>query len=409
MSFVLKIKRRSRVPYYKYKAKDLKGEVHKGSILLDDPQALFAHLKEQQLFCISYKIGVQKKKKIKKLKTKMLVILSRQMTTMLNSGISIIKCIGILHEQAEDKFLKSVLFKLYSEIQKGNPLSRILREQGQTFPDLFIAMVEAGEKSGSLDEAFEKLAIHYEKEKELEEKIKNAMIYPIILGIVSIGVLLILLLYVVPNFFTLFTDMLDTLPWSTKFLLALSQFLINYWGMIILGIGVLVVGFFAMGDQPWLKKRKEYLYFHLPVIGKLNKIIISARFAETLSTLYGSGLSLIECVDMSQKVIHHDQLDKKLDKVKEEITIGTPLSGALKNADIFPEMLVHMVEIGEESGQLEEILEKTSRFYAQEADTAIKKLVALLEPTMIVVLGIIVGFIVAAIVPSMYSVYKYIQ
>ena len=397
------------MPYYKYKAKDLKGEVHEGSILLDDPQALFTHLKEQQLFCTSYKVETQKKKKSKKLKTKVLVIISRQIATMLNSGISIIKCIDILQEQTEDKFLKAVLFKLYGEIQKGNPLSSILKEQGQTFPDLFIAMVEAGEKSGSLDEAFGKLAIHYEKEKELEAKIKSAMIYPIILGIVSMVVLLILLLYVVPNFFSLFVDMLDTLPWSTKFLLALSQFLINHWIAIIIVIGILITSVFLMRDQAWLKKGKEYLYFNLPVIGKLNKIIISARFAETLSTLYGSGLSLIECVDMGQKVIHHNQLDKKLDKVKEEITIGIPLSLALKEADIFPEMLIHMVQIGEEAGQLEEILEKTAQFYTLEADTAIKKLIALLEPSMIVILGAIVGFIVAAIVPSMYSVYQHIQ
>lgn len=397
------------MPNYQYKAKDLQGKYHEGTISVDNPQALYTQLKEQQLFCITYKVVTQKNKKNKKLKIKTLVILCRQIATMLNSGVSIIKCIDILHKQAEDKFLKAVLLKLYGEIQKGNPLSSILREQGETFPDLFIAMVEAGEKSGSLDEAFEKLAVHYEKEKELEAKVKNAMIYPIILGIVSIGVLLILLLYVVPNFFTLFTDMIDTLPWSTRFLLALSQFLINQWVLIVSFTGILILALFAMKDQPWLKKYKEYLYFHLPVIGKLNKIIISARFAETLSTLYGSGLSLIECVDMSHKVVNNGQLNKKLDKVKEEITVGIPLSLALMNADIFPEMLVHMVQIGEESGQLEEILEKTSRFYAQEADTAIKRLVALLEPAMIVILGVIVGFIVAAIVPSMYSVYQHIQ
>lgn len=397
------------MPYYYYKAKDLKGEHYEGTILLDSPQALFNHLKEQQLFCISYQEKDEKRKKTKKLKTKVLVIISRQIATMLNSGISIIKCIGILQEQTEDKFLKSVLFRLYGEIQKGNPLSAILKEQGQTFPDLFIAMVEAGEKSGSLDEAFGKLAIHYEKERELEEKVKNAMIYPIILGTVSLGVLLILLLYVVPNFFTLFADMLDTLPWSTKFLLALSQFLMQHWIGIILVLTVGIGSMILMRDRPWLKKAREYLYFHLPVVGKLNKIIISARFAETLSTLYGSGLSLIECVDMGQRVINHQPLDKRLDKVKEEITVGIPLSVALKEADIFPEMLIHMVQIGEEAGQLEEILEKTAQFYTLEADAAIKKLVALLEPSMIVILGVIVGFIVAAIVPSMYSVYQHIQ
>ncbi len=408
---VIKCKKewRGKVPSYKYKAKDLNGKYHKGTISLDNPQALYSYLKEQQLFCISYREEQQKKKKEKRLKTKTLVILSRQIATMLNSGISIIKCIDILHEQAEDIRLKAILSNLYMEIQKGNLLSSTLREQGQVFPDLFVAMIEAGEKSGSLDEAFERLAIHYEKEKELEEKIKNAMIYPIILGVVSIGVLLILLLYVVPNFFTLFTEMIDTLPWSTKFLLNLSSFLMNNWMALITVLGIMILSMFAFAGQPWLKRYKEQLYFALPVVGKLNRIIISARFAETLCTLYASGLSLIECVDMTQKVINHAQLDKRLDKVKEEIAVGTPLSLALKHTNIFPAMLIHMIQIGEESGQLEEILEKTSKFYAQEADTAIKKLIALLEPTMIVVLGIVVGFIVAAIVPSMYNVYQHIQ
>lgn len=397
------------MPYYHYKAKDLKGEIQEGSVLLESPQALLAHLKDQQLFCIAYKEKDNKKNKTKKLKIKTLVIMCRQIATMLNSGISIIKCIGILQEQTEDKFLKSVLFKVYGEIQKGNALSGILKEQGQTFPDLFIAMVEAGEKSGSLEESFAKLALHYEKERELQEKVKNAMIYPIILGVVSIGVLLVLLLYVVPNFFALFGDMLDTLPWSTKFLMALSQFLIQHWLGIIIGLGFIILSLIVMWDQPWFRKYREYVYFQLPVIGKLNKIIISARFAETLSTLYGSGLSLIECVDMGQRVINHKPLDKRLDKVKEEIIVGVPLSIALKEADIFPNMLIHMVQIGEEAGQLEEILEKTAQFYTLEADSAIKKLVALLEPSMIVFLGVIVGFIVAAIVPSMYSVYQNIQ
>lgn len=397
------------MPHYKYKAKDLNGKYYEGTISLDNPKALYSYLKEQQLFCTSYKIEKLKKKKGKRLKTKTLVILSRQIATMLSSGISIIKCIDILHEQAEDKRLKEIMSNLYGEIQKGNSFSSILGEQGQVFPDLFIAMIEAGEKSGSLDEAFERLAVHYENEKELEAKIKNAMIYPTILGIVSIGVLLILLLFVVPNFFTLFTDMIDTLPWSTRFLLSLSNFLMNNWLAIIVGLFILILSMLAFSGQPGLKKSKEQLYFNLPVIGKLNKIIISARFAETLCTLYASGLSLIECVDMTKKVLNHAQLDAKLDKVKEEIAVGTPLSLALKNTNVFPNMLLHMIQIGEESGQLEEILEKTSRFYAQEADTAIKRLIALLEPTMIVVLGIIVGFIVAAIVPAMYDVYQYIQ
>lgn len=398
------------MPYYRYKAKDTQGKYYKDTVLLDTPEALYSYLKEQQLFCTYYKVIKEKKKKSKKqLKTKTLVILSRQIATMLNSGISIIKCIDILHNQTQDHKLKSILLEIYQEIQKGNLLSATLREQGQVFPNLFTAMVEAGEKSGSLDDAFRRLATHYEKEKALQEKVKNAMIYPIILSIVSIVVLIILLVYVMPNFFSMFESMLDTLPWNTKLLLNVSNYLIENGVSILVVLASVILGLILLGGQPQAKRYMQQFYLNLPIIGKLNKIIISARFAETLSTLYASGLSLIEGIDMTQRVVNNAQLDTGLNKVKEEIAMGVPLSIALQDIKFFPAMLIQMIQIGENSGQLEEILEKTAEFYEQEADSAIKKMIALLEPSMIVVLGLAVGFIVAAIVPAMYNVYQYIQ
>lgn len=401
---------RTRVPYYKYKAKDLQGKYYKDTVLLDNPEALYSYLKEQHLFCTYYKVIKEKKKKNKgQLKIKTLVILSRQIATMLNSGISIIKCIDILHNQAQDHKLKATLSEIYQEIQKGNLLSGTLKEQGQVFPNLFIAMVEAGEKSGSLDEAFKRLANHYEKEKELQEKVKNAMIYPVILSMVSIAVLVILLVYVMPNFFSMFESMLDTLPWNTKLLLNTSNYLIENGVSILVVVAFMILGLMLAARQPQAKRYMQQIYLNLPIIGKLNKIIISARFAETLSTLYASGLSLIEGIDMTKKVVNNAQLDVGLNTVKEEIAMGVPLSTALQDIQFFPEMLIHMIQIGENSGQLEEILEKTAEFYEQEADSAIKKMIALLEPSMIVILGLTVGFIVSAIVPAMYNVYQYIQ
>lgn len=401
---------RTRVPYYKYKAKDLQGKYYKDTVLLDNPEALYSYLKEQHLFCTYYKVIKEKKKKNKgQLKIKTLVILSRQIATMLNSGISIIKCIDILHNQAQDHKLKATLSEIYQEIQKGNLLSGTLKEQGQVFPNLFIAMVEAGEKSGSLDEAFKRLANHYEKEKELQEKVKNAMIYPVILSMVSIAVLVILLVYVMPNFFSMFESMLDTLPWNTKLLLNASNYLIENGVSILVVVASMILGLMLVARQPQAKRYMQQIYLNLPIIGKLNKIIISARFAETLSTLYASGLSLIEGIDMTKKVVNNAQLDVGLNTVKEEIAMGVPLSTALQDIQFFPEMLIHMIQIGENSGQLEEILEKTAEFYEQEADSAIKKMIALLEPSMIVILGLTVGFIVSAIVPAMYNVYQYIQ
>lgn len=398
------------MPYYKYTAKDLNGNVYKGNVFAENEQAFYRGLKEEGLFCIKKVITQEKQEKAKKkLKSKEIAIISRQFSTMLNSGISVIKCIDILYQQAEKDHIKDIFLDIYDEIQKGNSLSSTLKNQGKTFPNLFISMIQVGEESGSLDTSLEKMAMHYDKEHRIGSKIKSAMIYPIILSIVSIAVLLLLMLYVIPTFFSMFEDVVETLPWNTKFLLASSRYLINNWQMILIFCAVLIGSMILLMRTATFKRYMDRIKLRLPIVGKLNKIILSARFAETLATLYSSGLSLIEGIEITQKVINNNYLDKGFIKVKQDIAKGTPLSISLNNLQIFPPMLSHMILIGEESGQLDEILEKTSKFYEQEADTAIQKLISLLEPIMIIILGMMVGFIIASIVPPMYSMYQNIQ
>lgn len=398
------------MPYYDYTAKNIDGKVFKGKILAENETQFYAQLRQEGLFCIKKRERAKRdKNNNKKLKIRELVILSRQFATMLNSGISIVKCIDILYEQAEKKYTKSVLLDIYKNIQQGNTLSAAIRTQGDIFPSFFTSMIEVGEQTGSLDCAFGKMALHYEKEKEIKDKTTNAMIYPIILGSVSVIVIWVLLVYVVPNFFSMFEEYVEILPWSTRFLLGVSQFTVkNGWAILV--IFILSIGMtFILAQAKKFKQTMDYLKLHLPIIGKLNRIILSARFAETLSTLYSSGLSLIDGIEISQRVINNSTLDEGFIKVKEDIAKGIPLSVAMKSVDIFPSMLSHMVQIGEESGQLDEILEKTSKFYEQEADRAIKKLISLVEPTLIIILGIIIGFIIASILPPMYSMYQNIQ
>lgn len=388
---------------FTYVAKDIEGNIQKGSLNVENKEAFFVTLRQQQLYCIDFKEYSEKKAvKGSKIPMKQLVILCRQFATMLESGVSLIKCIDILYQQAEDPKLKSVLLNVYEDVQKGNALSTSLKAQGRAFPNLFISMVECGEESGTLDLTLTRMANHYESENKLQNKVKNAMIYPIILGVVSFGVVLLLLLFVVPTFAEMFAEYGD-LPAVTQLLLAMSNGLQNHWVAMI--FVMIIIGMFiylllkTTAFRIWFDKAK----ITMPIVGKLNKIILSARFAETTATLYASGMSLIDVMEITQSVIHNTYIDEGFNEAKEDVSKGISLSEAMRQIGIFPPMLSNMILIGEESGRLEEILDKTAAFYHEEADTAVQKMVSLLEPVMIIFLGIMVAFIVGAILPPMYE------
>lgn len=394
---------------FTYVAKDVQGKIHKGSLAAQNKEAFLIAIKEKKLFCISYTEYSEKKEvKGSKISLKQLVVLSRQFATMLEAGVSLIKCIDILYQQSEEKKIKATLLNVYEDVQKGNELSNSLKAQGKAFPNLFISMVECGEESGTLDITLSKMASHYEKENKLNNKVKTAMIYPIMLGTVSIGVILLLLLFVVPTFAEMFKGYGD-LPLMTQFLLKMSDYIRNN-GLVVLVVMIftgVVAYIIARTDifRRWFDKMK----LTLPIVGKLNKTILSARFAETTSTLYSNGMSLIDVMDITQKVLNNAYIDKNYNKAKEDVSKGIPLSEAIRNIGIFPIMLSDMILIGEESGRLDDILNKTAAFYQEEADAAIQKMVALLEPAMILFLGAIVALIIGAILPPMYEMMGNIQ
>lgn len=394
---------------FTYVAKDIEGKRHKGMLNVENKDAFFNALREKQLYCVEYTEYSEKKvAKGAKIPLKQLVVLCRQFATMLESGVSLIKSIDILYQQSDDPKLKSVLLNIYEDVQKGNALSSSLREQGRAFPNLFISMVECGEESGTLDQTLVRMAGHYESENKLNNKVKNAMIYPIILGTVSIGVVLLLLLFVVPSFADTFSGF-GELPPITQFLLDVSDYLKND-GLQALGITV-ALGFilYLVFKTPQARKWFDKVKLTMPTVGKLNQIIYSARFAETTATLYAAGMSLIDVLDITQKVLNNTYVDEGFEKAKEDVSKGIPLSEAMRQIGIFPPMLSNMILIGEESGKLEEILDKTAGFYQEEADAAVQKLVALLEPLMIIFLGGMVAFIVGAILPPMYEMMGTIQ
>ncbi|MDS0525691.1 type II secretion system F family protein [Clostridium sp. SHJSY1] len=336
-------------------------------------------------------------------------VFCRQFYTMLDAGVPILACLNILAKQPQKPKLKQALVEIEEEVERGGILSQAMKKQKNVFPDLLINLVEAGEASGTLTSIMERMANHYEKENKVNNKVKNAMVYPIVLGFVAIVAVVFILVYVMPTFKGIFEQSGTVLPWSTKLLLGSGDFLTKNAILI-----VVVIAGIAFGLRYYFNTEKGSLVLSqmklkIPAINKLNQMVIVSRFTRTLSTLLASGLPLIGAMDIVSKVVGNRVAENAILDVKEKITRGQELNTSLRSTGIFPEMLYSMVKIGEETGSIDEILGKTADFYDEELETTIQRTVALMEPAMIVVMGIAIGFIIMSVMLPMYNSYGNIQ
>ncbi|SDM66928.1 type II secretion system F family protein [Acetanaerobacterium elongatum] len=399
------------MPTYKYEAQAAGGGLIHGFAEADNPNDLFSKLRQRGEYCVTYSEAKVSKaiatdaKASGKLSTRELALFCRQFSTMLNAGLTVIKCLDTLYRQAVKKKTKLAVMGVYEGVQKGLTLSTAMKLQ-KNFPSMLVNMVESGEMSGSLDTIMSRMAEHFEKEHRLHSKVINALIYPIILIIVGIGAILVLLGFVIPQFFTMFESMGAELPGITKFLLAVSTFVRDRWYLIILFIGLIIGLFYAVCHTKSGRVALASFVLHVPIFGKLKKTIITARFSRSLATLFASGMSLISALEISTRVVNNAKLDEYMVDVIEKVRKGSTLSSVIEQVNIFPPMFSSMVSIGEESGALDDILYKTAAFYDDEADAAISIMVASIEPIMIVVLGLFVGFIILSVIMPMMSIYQ---
>jgi len=341
-----------------------------------------------------------------KVKKKDLALFCRQFFTMIDSGLGIVKCLDILEMQTENKTLKPIIGEVNGDVQKGLALSEAMNKYPDTFPTILTNMVEAGEVSGNLDAILERMAVHFEKENKLENKIKSSMVYPIALMVVSIAVVIFMITFILPTFTGMFTGSGVELPWPTRVLLGMSDFIKTYW-YILLGIFLLI----AFAITTFKKSEAGRAFFDglklkLPVIKGTTVKIITSRFTRTLSTLMDSGIPLIKSMEVVAKVVNNLPVEEKIEDGIEEIRKGVPLSRAIQNVGVFPPMVDSMIRIGEESGSLDEVLLKTADFYDEEVETSLTKLTTLIEPIMIVGMAIVIGFIVIAMYLPMFDMMK---
>lgn len=398
------------MPHYSYKAVDRNGRRYSGVLEAVNKAQLSIKLKEKNQFVIEAEDRVEMvnrslASRTKKIKIKPLAIFCRQFATLINAGISAVKAMDILYQQTTDKNLRNCIGRVYESIQKGEVMSEAFRRQGQAFPELFVNMVMTGESSGNLDRVLARMADHYEKENKLKNKVLNAMIYPIVLASLTVIVVVIMLTVVLPTFIGIITAGGAEVPGVTRFMMGISGFLQSYWWLV--GGIVILLGLawrsFIRSDKGrlWWDGRK----LSMPIVGKSLRMIVSARFARTLSTLISSGLQMLASIEITARVVNNQLVHNKLLAVTEDIRKGMQLSAAIRKTDQFPAMIYNMISVGEESGLLDDILTKTAAFYDEESDTAISRLVGLLEPLMIVIMAIIIGFIVISIALPMFTMF----
>ncbi|EHJ01426.1 Type II secretion system F domain containing protein [Clostridium sp. DL-VIII] len=345
----------------------------------------------------------------KKVKIKDISIFCRQFYTMLNAGVPILACLEILSDQVENQKLKETIKAVNEDVEKGEVLSDSMRKHLDVFPELLISLVASGEASGNLDAIMFRMSTHYEKENKINNKVKSAMIYPIILSFVAVIAVIFILTYVMPTFTQIFEDTGTSLPWSTKLLLGASSGIKNNLIFIIIFVILLTFGLniFLKSDNGILFTSN--LKLKLPLLKKLNQMIIVSRFTRTLSTLIASGLPLIDSIEIVSNVVGNKVAEAALLKIKDNVMRGESLYSSMKESEVFPSMLYSMVKIGEETGSLDDILNKTADFYDEELESIIQSSVAMIEPILIIVMGIVLGFMIISIMLPMFDSYTKIQ
>ncbi|MTI48218.1 MAG: type II secretion system F family protein [Firmicutes bacterium] len=402
------------MPNYKYTALDKLGKKVDKTYSANSREEVLNMLRQNGYYPVNIEID-SKAKDIKKfslpskVKTKDIAIFCRQFYAMLNAGVPIINCLEILRNQTENKKLKKTVGEVYEDVQKGMTFSESLKNHRNVFPDLLIHMVEAGEVSGNLDIIMDRMASHFEKENKINNKIKSAMTYPIILGIVAVIVVIFLLTVVMPTFIGMFEGSGVPLPLPTRILLSISDFLKGYWYLVL----IITIGLFYILTKYMQTDKGKYAMdrfkFRIPVLSSTTKKVVTSRFTRTMSTLLASGVSLIEALDIVSRVVGNKIVSDGLQQSKEDVRKGINLAEPIGNIGIFPPMVVSMIKIGEESGALDDILDKTANFYDEEVETAMQRLTTLLEPIMIVFMAVIIGFIVIAMMLPMFDMVNTIQ
>ncbi|MEX1377852.1 MAG: type II secretion system F family protein [Eubacteriales bacterium] len=393
---------------YKYKASNSQGQIIEGVYEASSADDVRAMIREKHFFPleITKQAETLANKDIvifSKISLKVVYIFCEQFGAILRSGVPMVKGLEMMITQCENKDLQKVLADVSEKVRSGTSMSNAFREHSKRFPGIFISMIEAGEASGTLELSFRRMGIMFKKDAKQKSKIKGAMTYPTILAIVVVVVVIILLKKVVPTFEAMFAGAGADLPGITQALIDMSDFVENYLGLMIAITAIIAVLFWVFLRTEQGRLGFDKFKTKIPMIGKLYGKILASRFTRTLSTLFASGVSLTDSMDITARSMINKYVEERLVNATSKIKQGVPLSESITAAAIFPVMVSQMVKVGEESGTLDDLLTKVSDYYEEESENAVSQLMGMMEPAITLVLGGIVLFIVLAIMIPMFN------
>ena len=388
---------------FTYTARDVRGMQTKGTIVAEDEREYLAKLHEKGLTDVSHKeTDSDETKTTHKFSTKELAFCCRQLSAMLTSGLTLVKALDILCKEQEKDSCKVIWRDVYENVQKGESFSASLEMHEGAFPQFLTSMVAAGESSGSLDVIMQRMSDHYAKENKMNNIIKGAMVYPIILLVLTIAIVIGLFTFILPAFMDMYENESD-MPILTRGLNAISKFLTTKWYILIAIVAGLVFGIIYALKVPSIRLKFDRFLIKGPVIGGLITTIYTGRFARTLSSLYSSGIPMVECLERSSAILNNRYVSEKFEQVISEVKQGETLSSAITRTEIFESMFCSIIFVGEEAGALDSILDKSAAYYEEESDAAVDRLVGLLSPVMIIILGLTIGLVLGGIYPAIYQ------
>lgn len=397
------------MPTFVYTAVDASGRSIKGKVDAENQQMVLAKLHEQKFHVVDV---TEKKKsagttsklsKYKKINLQSIVVFSRQFATMINAGVSIVKCLDILENQTKDEVLKATLGQAMKDVKAGLSLTDAFAKHPNVFSKLYVNMIRAAELGGILDEILDRIAGFLEAELDIKTKIKSAMMYPVIVLIFSVGMISALFTFVLPKFKMIFSAMEVELPIYTKILFDTATLASRFWYVpvaLIIG-GVIAVKY--IGSKPKGRYQIDNLKLKVPVVGDIIKKMAISRFSRTFGTLVSSGVPMMRALEIVGETSGNAVLSHAVDTARESVREGQKISQPLEATGLFPNMVTHMIDVGEETGRLSEMLIKISEFYDKEVDAAVKGLTSLIEPVLIVFMGCVVGMIAISVLGPIFK------
>lgn len=394
------------MPNYRYVAKNMEGKTLRGVMEATGESSLQQALKEQGLFLVKAREAAAREHY--RLSSRQLSEFCKEISTMLSSGVSVVRALEIIaDEEGIAPTLRKVYLSILAQLRKGISLSEAMEEK-KCFPELMLGMIRSGEGSGNLDSVMERLALHYERESRLKQQVKSAMTYPMVLLVLSVAVVILIVTFILPQFQELF-DQMESLPGITMFLMAASDFLVHQWYLALFLVFLVVLLLRILLKIPGVRRTVDYSKVHMPVAGRLYRVIYTARFARTLSSLYSSGVPIVQALQTAKGTVGNSYVEEQFDKVIPMVRSGAPLSQSLREVDGFLRKLSSTILVGEESGRLDTMLDSIAMTMEEEAEAATKRLVTMLEPVLICIMALMVAFIIIAVMLPIYDSYAAIE